>query len=292
MIKSMTGFGRYESEENGRKISVEIKSVNHKYLDVNIRMPRKFNVFEAGLRRILKEYALRGKIDIFVNYESENAESENVRFNRTLAGEYLGYLSEMQELYGLRNEVNTVALARFPDVFTMEDGAIDEDAVRTLLEAVFRKACENFVASRREEGIYLRKDLCEKLEDMESCVAFIEERYPQLLEDYKTRLRAKLSEVLEDTQIDENRVAAELVIYADKICVDEETVRLKSHIRGMKEELEHGDGQGRKLDFITQEMNRESNTILSKSNDLEITDKGIELKTEIEKIREQVQNIE
>jgi uncharacterized protein (TIGR00255 family) len=288
----MTGFGRYELTEDSHKITIEMKSVNHKYLDVNIKMPKKLGMFEADMRNVLKDYAIRGKIDIFVTYEDLSGKDENLRFHQGLAKEYLEYFQQMQTAFGIRNDVTVTSLARFPDVLSMEDAKLDEELTWKLLEKTLRKACENFVQSRQKEGENLKNDLCTKLDGMMQTILFIEERFPQILEDYRTRLENKLREILEDSQIDESRIAAEVILFADKMCVDEEVVRLKSHVASMKDELLCKEQQGRKLDFIAQEMNREANTILSKANSLEVTNKGIELKTEIEKIREQVQNIE
>lgn len=292
MIKSMTGFGRYEYADESRKITVEVKSVNHRYLDVNIKMPKKLNFFESAIRTLLKEYIERGKVDIYITYEDFTENNLSLQYNKALAGEYLKYLNQMAEEFGLENDIKVSTLSRYPEVFAMEEQPVDEDELWSSLEKALRGAFEPFVESRVREGENLKKDLCEKLDNMVSYVDFIEERSPQIIVEYRARLEEKLRELLADNQLDDSRIAQEVTIFADKICVDEETVRLKSHILSMKDSLNAGGSVGRKLDFLAQEMNREANTILSKSNDLKISDTGISLKTDIEKVREQIQNIE
>ena len=292
MIKSMTGFGRSEINENNKKISIELKSVNHRYLYVNIRMPKKLNYFEAAMRAVLKKYAARGKVDIFVTYEDLSENTVSLKYNEDLAKEYLNYFDKMQKSFSLRNDVTVLSLAKCPEVIIMEEQTVDEEELWKLVEKVLCQACEKFVDSRIIEGDHLEKNIIEKLDILMGYVNFIEERSPKILEEYKEKLEEKVKDLLENSQIDDSRIAAEVVIYADKICVDEEIVRLKSHIDKMKQEITNGGDIGRKLDFLAQEMNREANTILSKSSDIDITNTGIELKTEIEKIREQIQNIE
>ena len=292
MIKSMTGFGRCEVTEGNRKYTVEMKSVNHRYLDVNMKMPKALNFFESTIRNVLKEYMERGKVDLYITYEDFSEERFSLKYNEELAGEYLTHLNAMAEKFGLENDIRVSTLSRYPDVFTMEEIETDEKELWAGLEKAIRGAAEQFVTSRIMEGEHLRADLCAKLDTMLTYVDFIEERSPVIMKDYRERLEAKVQELLGDRQIDDGRIATEVTIFADKICVDEETVRLRSHIKGMKAALEAGGSIGRKLDFIAQEMNREANTILSKANDLEISDTGINLKTDIEKVREQIQNIE
>ncbi|MBR4808072.1 MAG: YicC family protein [Lachnospiraceae bacterium] len=292
MIKSMTGFGRCEAADENRKITVEIKSVNHRYLDVGLKLPRKLGFFETAIRGLLKEYLQRGKVDVFVSYEDYSEGTVSVKYNEDLAKEYLKYLNSMQENLDVRNDISVMALSRMPEVFTLEEQSMDEEELWAYVEKVVRGAAEKIVETRIAEGDRLCKDIIDKLDYMLSNVAYIEKRSPETVEEYRTKLRTKLDEVLADTNLDENRIAAEVVIYADKVCVDEETVRLKSHIEHMKETLIAGGAIGRKLDFIAQEMNREANTILSKAGDLDISNKAIELKTDIEKVREQIQNIE
>lgn len=292
MIKSMTGFGRCEVQEGDRKITVEMKSVNHRYLDVNIKMPKKLNFFEAAIRSELKNYIQRGKVDIFITYEDFTESNVCVKYNKELAAEYMTYLNKMSEDFSLDNDVRVSCLARFPEILTMEEQTIDEEELWQLLNKAIRGAAEGFVETRIKEGSHLRDDLIEKLNGMLNDVDFITERSPQIIAEYRQKLEDKVKELLEDTKIDESRLLMEVTLFADKVCVDEELVRLRSHIETTKDTLIAGGSIGRKLDFIAQEMNREANTILSKSNDLEISNHAIELKTEIEKVREQIQNIE
>ena len=290
MIKSMTGFGRCEVLKDSRKFTVELKSVNHRYLDVNIRMPKKLNFFETSIRTLLKSYADRGKVDIFITYEDLSQSQVSVKYNAALAAEYLKY--QMAEEFSLDNDVRVSTLSRYPEVFTMEECSEDEDELWNGLKEALEGAFSQFVEMRTKEGERLKEDILLKLDLLSEQIRFIEERSPQIIAEYRTKLEEKMRELLEDTQIDDNRIAAEVILFADKICTDEEVVRLKSHIQHMKETLEESNGIGRKLDFIAQEMNREANTILSKANDLDISNRAISLKTEIEKIREQIQNIE
>lgn len=292
MIKSMTGFGRYEYADEKRKFTVEMKAVNHRYLDVNIKMPKKLNPFESNIRTLLKEYTERGKVDLYITYEDYTDCNIALKYNSHIAEQYLNYLKEMAEQFHIENDIRVSSLSRYPEVFTMEEQSVDEEELWAGLEIALRKACEEFVASRVKEGEHLKQDLIDKLDQMIGYVDYIEENSPIIMKAYKTRLEEKIKEVLADHEMDEGRVAAEVVIYADKVCVDEETVRLRSHINTTKQTLIDGGSVGRKLDFIAQEMNREANTILSKANNLEISDVGINLKTDIEKIREQIQNIE
>ena len=292
MIKSMTGFGRAEVVTDERKITIELKSVNHRYLDLSIKMPKKFNYFEAAMRTLLKDYIQRGKVDVFITYEDYTEDQVSLKYNSTLAAEYMKNFEKMAEQFGLEDDVTVSMLSRCPEVLTMEQVPEDEEHMWAMLQEVLKGAAENFVETRLREGENLKNDLIGKLDHMLSMVDFIEERSPKILEEYRQRLGDKVRELLQNSTIDESRILTEVTVFADKICVDEETVRLRSHIEGMKKELLAGGSVGRKLDFIAQEMNRESNTILSKSNDLEISDQGILLKTEIEKVREQIQNIE
>lgn len=292
MIKSMTGFGRCEVTEGERKYTVEMKSVNHRYLDVNIKMPKKLSFFESSIRNELKNYAQRGKIDMFITYEDFSESNICIKYNKDIAAEYLGYLKSMAEDFGLDNDIRVSSLSRYPEVFSMEEQTIDEEEIWNGLVKAVKGAAQSFADTRIKEGENLSKDLIFKLDAMLEHVAFIEERSPQLIDEYKKKLYEKVQDFLADVSFDESRLMTEVTIYADKVCVDEEIVRLRSHIETMKQALLDGGSIGRKLDFIAQEMNREANTILSKANDLEISNRGIELKTEIEKVREQIQNIE
>lgn len=292
MIKSMTGFGRCEVSENNRKFTVEMKSVNHRYLDVNIKMPKKLNFFESSIRTLLKDYMQRGKVDIFITYEDFTENNISIKYNKDIAAEYLKYLQEMADEFGLDNDIRVTSLSRYPEVFSMEEQAIDEEGIWKTLEKALKGALEGFVETRIKEGENLRSDLLQKLDSMLAHVDFIQERSPQIIAEYRQKLEDKVKELLADAQVDENRLLMEVTIFADKVSVDEEIVRLRSHIETTRNTLSAGGSVGRKLDFIAQEMNREANTTLSKANDLEISNCAIELKTEIEKVREQIQNIE
>ena len=292
MIKSMTGFGRCEISEAERKFTVELKGVNHRYLDVNIRRPKKWNFFEASIRNLLKKYAQRGKVDIFITYEDFSENQVSLKYNETLAEEYLKYFKQMEEKFSLENDIRVSTLSRYPEVLTMEEQMIDEEELWNVLKKALEGAFSQFVSTRITEGEALKKDLLAKLDEMLLLVDKVEERSPEIVAEYREKLEMKVNELLADTQIEESRIASEVVLFADKICTDEETVRLRSHIEHMKNTLEETEGIGRKLDFIAQEMNREANTILSKANDLEVSNYAIDLKTGIEKVREQIQNIE
>ncbi len=293
MIKSMTGFGRCEIMEGERRFAVEMKGVNHRYLDMNIRMPKKLNFFETSIRSLLKKSILRGKVDLFITYEDSSESQVALKYNETLAGEYLTYFKQMEEAFALENDIRVSTLSRYPEVLSMEEQAVDEEELWNGLRQALDGAIRQFVETRTLEGENLKQDIVSKLDGMLGLVAYIEERSPEIVAAYRQKLEEKVKELLEDAQMDEGRIAAEVVIFADKICTDEEIVRLKSHIEHMKETLKSEEaGIGRKLDFIAQEMNREANTILSKANDLEVSNRAIDLKTEIEKVRDQIQNIE
>lgn len=292
MIKSMTGFGRCEITEGERKITVEMKSVNHRYLDVNIKMPKKLNFFEAAIRNELKNYIQRGKVDLFITYEDYTESNVCVKYNKELAAEYVKYLEQMAQDFSLDNDIRVSALSRYPEVLSMEEQTIDEERLWQLLEQTLKNAAQNFVETRITEGEHLKEDLIAKLDGMLEHVDYITERSPQIITEYKNKLEEKVRDLLQDAQVDENRLLMEVTIFADKVCVDEELVRLRSHIETTKDNLIQGGSIGRKLDFLAQEMNREANTILSKASDLEVSNRAIELKTEIEKVREQIQNIE
>ena len=292
MIKSMTGFGRCEVTEGNRKFTVEMKSVNHRYLDVNIKMPKKLSIFESSIRNELKKYIQRGKIDMFITYEDFSENNVCIKYNKDIAAEYMKYLKEMSEQFGLDNDIRVSTLSRYPEVFSMEEQTTDEEEIWKILVKAIDGASEGFVQTRIAEGQNLADDLIGKLNGMLQHISYIEERSPQIVSEYKKKLEEKVKELLGDVAVDESRLLTEVTIFADKVCVDEEIVRLKSHIETTRNTLIEGGSIGRKLDFIAQEMNREANTILSKANDLDISNRAIELKTEIEKVREQIQNIE
>lgn len=289
----MTGFGRCEVSEGDRKFTVEMKGVNHRYLDANIRMPKKLNFFDSAIRTVLKQYVTRGKVDIFITYEDLTENQVALKYNESLAKEYLNAFKKMEETFGLENDIRVSTVSRCPEVLTMEEQSADEDELWKGLKKALEGALKQFVETRGIEGENLKNDIIAKLDGMSEKVACIEVRSPEIVAEYRAKLEEKVKELLADTQMDEGRIAAEVVIFADKICTDEEVVRLKSHIAHMKETFAtEENGIGRKLDFIAQEMNREANTILSKANDIEVSNYAIDLKTEIEKVREQIQNIE
>lgn len=292
MIKSMTGFGRGEQSSETLKFTVEMKSVNHRYLDSNVRIPKEYAFLDTSIRSELKRYLGRGKVDIFVTYEIIGEAEYDLQFNEHLAQEYVDAYARMAERFHLTNDLTVARLGAQPEIFRLKQDSMDEDEVWNVLREALDRALEMLVESRKREGANLKDDLMGKLSHMEELVDAIAARYPEIIEAYESRLKEKISCLLEDNQIDESRLAAEVVLFADKLATDEETVRLRSHIDTMRRELEKGDDIGRKLDFIAQEMNREANTILSKANDLDTSNFAIDLKTVIEKIREQVQNIE
>ena len=293
MIRSMTGFGHGEvSNDKNQKVTVEMKSVNHRYCDISLKLPKKLAMSEPHIRNIMKEYASRGKIDIYVSYEDLSETAVSLHYNQAMAAEYMQVFKKMQEDFGIETKITAEALAKYPEVVTLEEVQQDEEVWWELLEAALRQAAEKFVETRTIEGANLKKDLLGKLDQMAADVAFIERRSPQIIAEYRAKLEEKVKEFLEDSAIEENRIAAEVTLYADKIAVDEEIVRLQSHISSMTDVLESDESIGRKLDFMAQEMHIEANTILSKSSDVDLADHAIELKTNVEKVREQIQNIE
>lgn len=292
MLKSMTGFGRYETANEERKLTVEMKAVNHRYCELSVKLPKKLYFYEAGIRNVLKQYISRGKVDVFITYEDYTEGRACVKYNPELAKEYLDRLNQIGAELGLENDVRVSMLARLPEVLTLEEQSVDEDVLWHVVEDAVKKAAERFVETRIAEGERLRQDICAKLDKITEMVDCIEERSPQIVTEYRRKLTEKVEELLNGTKVDESVLATEITVFADRICVDEETVRLKSHVESMRATLSAGENIGRKLDFIAQEMNREANTILSKSSDIEVTNWAIDLKTEIEKIREQIQNIE
>ena len=292
MIKSMTGFGRYETVTDEYRIAVEIKSVNHRYCDLNIKLPKKFNEIENTLRMMMKEIAERGKVDVYVSYEDYAGKGTHVHYHPQIAKEYVKVAAQVAEEFDLHNTLSAERLLGFADVISLEEESNDLESVFPIVTQTLQKAGEQFIASREREGEQLYQDIKGKLAYLLTLVAQVEERSPQMLQEHRQKLLEKVQELLGDRKIDEGILATELIVYADKVCVDEETVRLRSHIDAMSETLDMQEAIGRKLDFIAQEMNREANTILSKANDKELSGIAINLKTEIEKIREQIQNIE
>lgn len=292
MVKSMTGFGRCELAEEGRKITVEMKAVNHRYNEVSVKLPKRLSSCEIMVRNMLKKDISRGKVDVFVSYEDETEGKSCVRYNSELARDYYETLLRMAEEFPLENDIRISNLSRYPEVLTIVGEAQDEEALIQMLERAVGSALEQFVTVRIDEGKRLCEDLTAKCERVLSLVAGIEERSPQIVQEYRKKISGKVAELLGDTKLDERVLATEIAVFADKVCTDEETVRLRSHVANMLDTFSQGENVGRKLDFVAQEMNREANTILSKANDITVSNIAIDLKTEIEKIREQIQNIE
>ena len=292
MVKSMTGYGRHESVLHGRTLVIELKSVNNRYLDCNVRLPRVYICAEDGVQRRVKAAISRGKVDVYVNIENNTEEAVSVTLNQPVAAGYMEALRTMADTFGLESNVSIDLLAKFPDVFKVDKVPEDLEELTADIHAVTEEALLDFDAMRSREGEKLEADLLGRLVTLENFTHQVEQRSPQTVADYRARLTAKLQEVLADRQLDESRVLTEAAIFADKVAVDEETVRLHSHIAQFREMLAGGSPIGRKLDFLIQEMNRETNTIGSKCNNLEISTIVVNMKAEIEKIREQVQNIE
>ena len=292
MIRSMTGYGRAQEVLDGLDITVEIRSVNHRYCELSARVPRVYGFLEEKLKSYFQTRVSRGKIDVFVTVEAVDSAAAEVRVNHALAQGYVNALRELAQRYGLREDCSAGLLSRYPDVLTVRKAQEDEDRIWAAVEQVARRAGDGFVAMREAEGERLRQDVESRLTTILTSVAFIESRSPELVEAYRQRLEARIREVLADTTIDEQRVLTEVAIFADKTAVAEETVRLRSHLSQMKSMLRSGTAVGRKLDFLVQEINREVNTIGSKIQDVEVTRTVVDMKAEIEKIREQIQNVE
>ena len=292
MIKSMTGFGRCEKSNEDVKVLVEMKSVNHRYCEINVRLPKKFLHFEPKIKNLIKQEVIRGKVDVYINFSDYRSNNVSVKYNDDLAQEYMDAFERMKERFHIENDVGVSSLTSFPEIITLEEKTSEDDEMWDTIEEVVVTATKELIETKSREGENLQKDILFKLEEISNYLSFIEDKAPQIVEDYYNRLRKKVADLLGDTQIEESVIATEVATLADKVCVDEEIVRLKSHISNMKDTIDEKDGIGRKLDFISQEMNREANTILSKVNDLEVTNVAINLKAEVEKVREQIQNIE
>ena len=294
MIKSMTGYGRGEAAFEGRTIVVEVRAVNNRYLDCTVKMPRAYIFAEDALKARVQASVARGKLDVFVNISGAGAEGVSVTVNEELAKAYIDALARLHELSGGKapESYSVTDLARFPEVLTVEKQEEDQDTLKKQLLAALDLALADFAAMRAKEGERLAEDILSRAAAIETLVGRVEERSPQTVSEYRARLEAKMTEVLQNTQIDESRLLTEAAIFADKIAVDEETVRLRSHISQLRELLAKGGAVGRKLDFLIQEFNREANTIGSKCSDIEIARYVVDIKAEIEKIREQVQNLE
>ena len=292
MVKSMTGYGRAVETVNGREFTVEVRSVNNRYLDCTVKLPRNLSFGEDAVKQAVKTSISRGKVDVFVSVRSEGAQETAVSLNKPMAEGYLAVLRQMRQEYGLAGEITVSMLAGLPDVFLLDKPPVDEEQLLTDFLSVVQKALANFDAMRRTEGTALAADLRGRGETILSLVEQVEAGSPQTVADYRARLEAKLKEVLANTAIDESRILTEAAIFADKVAVDEETVRLRSHLNQMNTMLDAGGPIGRKLDFLLQEMNREANTIGSKCSDVRLARVVVEIKAELEKIREQTQNIE
>lgn len=292
MIKSMTGFGRGEFEKDKKRVSVEIKSVNHRYCEINVKTPRKISFLENEIRTHIKQRISRGKLDVFVSYEDNSEKLENIKFNADLAKEYLKYFEMITEEFKLENDIKVSNLTRYPDVLIIEDQEDDQEELWLIIKESLNKAIEQLINARTLEGELLKDDINKKLDIMLTALNMIKEKAPLIVASYKEKLEARINDLLDNNSIDENRLALEVAIYADKASIDEEIVRLDSHIEHMRNSFKTDSPIGRKLDFLTQEMNREANTILSKASAIDISNQALDLKIEIEKIREQIQNIE
>ena len=293
MIKSMTGYGRSQQQIGGWDITVEIKAVNHRYFEFSCRAPRNCGYMEDKLKSLVQGSIARGKTDLYLQIASTGENNdETVKVNLELAKSYLESLTKLSEATGLPMEISLGALSRYPDVLTSERVAVDEDALWEAVSTVAKEALANFIAMRETEGKKLKEDLLSRLDTVLALTAEVEKQSPQTVENYRNRLYQKLCALLADRNIDDARVLTEAAIFADRIAVDEETVRLRSHVEQFKGILEANEPIGRKLDFLTQELNRESNTIGSKAQDSKILSVVVDLKSELEKIREQIQNIE
>ena len=292
LIKSMTGYGRSVQTVNGREFTVEIRSVNNRYLDCTVKLPKALTFAEDAVKQAVKQAVSRGKVDVFITMRSEGGSEAKVTLNPTMVEGYLAAMNEMAEKYGITNDVSVSVIARMPDVFTIEKPEVDEEQLKGDLLAVVCAALEGYNAMRTAEGAALDADLRSRGETILGLVAQVEAGNGQTVIDYRTRLENKLREVLANTAIDENRILTEAAIFADKVAVDEETVRLRSHLKQMNAMLDAGGAMGRKLDFLLQEMNREANTIGSKCSDVNLARIVVDIKAELEKIREQTQNIE
>ncbi|MBR4707225.1 MAG: YicC family protein [Pseudobutyrivibrio sp.] len=288
----MTGYGKGFAENSEARVTIEMKSVNHRYLDLSIKLPKKLNFLESSIRNKISESIFRGKVDVYITLNEHSDACYQVSVNDAMAQKYLDSISAMASKLGVDNDMKASNIVRLPDVIELEETDSDEDSLKELVFEALSQCVEQFVQSRITEGQRLEKDLIAKMDEMIVLVDKLEKRSPIIIEEYRNRITTKIHELLEDTKIDESRIAQEVTMYADKVCIDEEMVRLKSHVAETRSVFDLDKEVGRKLDFLAQELNREANTILSKSTDVEIADIGITLKTLIEKVREQIQNIE
>lgn len=293
MIRSMTGYGKGENEAHDRRFTVEIKSVNHRYNDITIKSPRFMNYLEDKIRKTLTKRIFRGKTDVYINFETFSEDDVTIKLNEHLAHAYIDKLNYLEKAYGITSQNKLDLVAKFPDVISAQKVEEDGDIIWETLEPALSRAIDNFIAMRETEGEALKGDIFRKSDKIKEITDTIKERSPIVVEEFKEKIKNRLAELFDKSPVDEQRIAQEITIFADKACVDEELTRMYSHIEQLKQIFASGDATiGRKLDFLVQEMNREANTTGSKSNDIKITQAAIELKTEIEKIREQIQNIE
>ena len=292
MIKSMTGYGRCEHIDESRKIVIDIRSVNHRYCDVSVKVPRSYAYLEEKIREYMSGEISRGKVEVFVYIENYTNEEKVVTLDNVLAENYYNVLKELKETYNLRNEIGLSDLSRFSDIFITRHQEEDKDKMWELVLNCLKGAVEDFVSMRTREGERLKANLLERAEAIKALISEIEKRTPEIVAEYEKRLRARMEELLGDLKVDEGRLLTEVGIMADRVCIDEELVRLKSHFVELSKILSLSEPVGRKLDFLVQEINRETNTIGSKANDFGIAKNVVEIKSEIEKLREQIQNIE
>lgn len=291
-VMSMTGFGRYELDEDGRKLMLELKSVNHRFLDIGMRLPRIFNAHEDFIRKQLQNRLTRGHVDVFIKYENHAEGSQSVEINQPLLQAYMESFAQIENQFHLENDTKLSHILRLPEVLTCTTAPEDDEALRAVLGKALNAALDELIALRTEEGRRLAADLQEKITAMRTHLSVIEQRAPLTVEEYREKLSQRIGELMDNPGLEEGRLAAEVALFADRSCIDEEIVRLKSHMEQFEKNLQSDAAVGRQMDFIVQEMNREVNTICSKSVDAGITAAGLALKGEIEKIREQVQNIE
>lgn len=292
MIKSMTGYGKSEQTIDSLNVTVEIKSVNHRYFEFSARVPREYGFLEEKLKKYCNSLITRGKVECYVSVEDLEEREMEVNVNETLAAGYVKALKELSERFGLKDDISAVTLSRYPDVITLHKASEDEERIWNAVKTVSETAVSKFIEMRETEGSKLRGDILSRADYIIECVEFIEGRSPETVREYNEKLKQRMKELLGDAAVDEQRLLNEAAIYADKIAVDEETVRLRSHISQLRDFMNSSEAIGRKLDFLVQEINREANTIGSKAQDVDIAKKVIAIKAEVEKIREQVQNIE
>lgn len=292
MVKSMTGYGRAEKIIGGKKISVEMKSVNHRYSDYSIKVPRYYGFLEERVREYVSEYVFRGKVDLFVNLESYGESDKEIVLNTALAKSYIDALEKLRDEFGLKDDISVSVVAKNSEIFKAEQKEEDQEQIWLSVREVLSEAVSAFIAMREREGERIYKDLIERVEYMKQIASEIDERSPQTVAEYRQKLYGKVKELLEDRTVDEGRLLTEVAVFADKVAVNEEIVRLSSHFDEFYNILDSNEPAGRRTDFLIQEINRETNTIGSKANDIVIAKKVVELKAEIEKLREQIQNIE